>query len=60
MLGQVFRRWPTPDAMCAASASELEDIIRPLGLFRKRSLSAIRFSDEYLHKQVAEKVAQRV
>ncbi|KAG1668612.1 hypothetical protein FOA52_001481 [Chlamydomonas sp. UWO 241] len=44
VLGPLFAGWPTARAMADANASELEAVIHPLGLFRKRSLSAIRFS----------------
>ena len=33
---------------------QVEEIIRPLGLFRKRAQSAVRLSEEYLDKQVGE------
>lgn len=30
-------RWPTPEDLALAPTSELEDLLRPLGLFRRRS-----------------------
>jgi endonuclease III len=36
VLPELFRRWPTPRAM-AAAGPELEELIRPLGLWRRRA-----------------------
>ncbi|GAX78718.1 hypothetical protein CEUSTIGMA_g6156.t1 [Chlamydomonas eustigma] len=51
VLGPLLRRYPSPQDMRCATPSEVEDIIRPLGLHKKRALSIIRFSEEYLSKQ---------
>ena len=52
LLAPLLQLWPGPEEMSAADPNEVQEVIRPLGLFRKRALSAIRFSEEYLHNQV--------
>ena len=37
--------------MAAADESELSDIIKPLGLFRRRAKALIRMSDEFTRKE---------
>lgn len=32
---QLFQRWPSPESLAAAEVSEIEDVIRPLGLTRR-------------------------
>ncbi|MCC6485697.1 MAG: endonuclease III [Armatimonadetes bacterium] len=41
---ELFRRWPTVEAMASAPAEEVEDIIRPLGFFRQKTRSLIEMS----------------
>ncbi|KAK9816537.1 hypothetical protein WJX72_001655 [[Myrmecia] bisecta] len=41
----------TPEAAVKADVSQIQDIIQPLGLFRKRALAIQRFSHEFLTKQ---------
>jgi adenine-specific DNA glycosylase len=45
--GGFFERYPTPDALACASLEDLEVLIRPLGMWRKRALGLQRFSKEY-------------
>lgn len=48
LLATVFQRWPTAEALREADRSELEQMLTPLGLQRKRSFMLRRFSHEYL------------
>jgi methyl-CpG-binding domain protein 4 len=43
-----FDKWPDPASLEAAEAHELEDIIKPLGMWKKRSQTLLRFNREYL------------
>ncbi len=36
---EVFRRWPTPKALAAADAEDVEAVIRPTGFFRNKAKS---------------------
>jgi len=47
---ELFRRWPTPQAMAAADRGELAALIKGLGLSNKRSAALIRMSREFLEK----------
>ena len=44
---EMFQRWPTPSALASASDTDLEDLIRPLGMQRKRTQTLKRMSAEY-------------
>lgn len=48
---ELFRRYPTPDALRSAEAHELQILIKPLGMWRKRSVALQRLSDDYLEKE---------
>lgn len=54
---ELFRRWDGPEAMSDADLNELEDIIRPLGLYKKRALTIKRFSDEWVNKNDIKKIS---
>ena len=43
-----FKKYPDAQAMIAADELELSDLIRPLGMWRKRVKTLKRFSMEYL------------
>jgi methyl-CpG-binding domain protein 4 len=45
---EFFRRWPDPHALIAAPNHDVEDLIRPLGMWKKRTQTLKRFSAEYL------------
>ena len=47
---EVLKRWPTPEDLAAADTKELENLIQPLGLSRRRAKTLIRMSYEYTHK----------
>ena len=52
VLGHLFRAYPCPLALASASPQQLEDLLRPLGLWRTRAAALRRFSDEYTNMQV--------
>jgi methyl-CpG-binding domain protein 4 len=45
---QFFDKYPTPASASKANVSELEDMIRPLGLSRRRANTLIKMSCDYL------------
>lgn len=44
----IRRRWPTPEALSRAAPEELEDLLRPLGLFRRRAASLKAMAEHWL------------
>ena len=44
---ELFRRWPTPALLETAPVTELEDLLKPLGMWRKRTRTLLRFNREY-------------
>lgn len=48
VIHEFFRRWPDPTSLDAADSSEIEDLIKPLGMWRKRTQTLIRFNREYM------------
>ena len=47
---KVLDRWPDPSAMSKADIKDLESIIQPLGLSKRRSNALIRMSKDYMQK----------
>ena len=45
---RLFDEYPDPSALMAADLQDLQDLIRPLGMWRKRAKTLKRFSEEYL------------
>ena len=45
-----FDRWPTPKDASCANPEEIRSLIEPLGLSRRRSISLVRMSKDYLQK----------
>ena len=45
--GELFRRWPTPEAMANACQVQVSVVIRSLGFGNKRAMSLKRFSFEW-------------
>lgn len=41
---EVFRRWPTPDALAKADQDEVEGVIKPTGFFRNKAKSLLGMS----------------
>ena len=52
ILWKLFEYAPTPEVAMEGNPAEIEAIIKPLGLFRKRALMFKRFSKEYVEKPV--------
>jgi adenine-specific DNA glycosylase len=46
MFGGLMDRWPSPEAMAEADATELEEVLRPLGFASRRAKSLIAMSRE--------------
>ena len=56
VLWKLFEIWPTPQAAARAELAvlaEVEKLLQPLGLFRKRTVAIKRLSQEYLETQVS-------
>lgn len=47
VLWEILRRWPDAPSLAAADRAEVEALLRPLGLQRRRSASLLRLSAEY-------------
>ena len=41
---ELFRRWPTPEAMAAASVEEVEEVIRSLGFYKTKARHCVEAS----------------
>lgn len=48
VIHEFFRRWPDPKTLLKANVSDIEDLIKPLGMWKKRAQTLLRFSAEYL------------
>ena len=44
----LFERYPTPMSLLNADSTELQTLIKPLGMWRKRTQTLLRFTREYL------------
>ena len=47
---QVLEKWPSPQRLSNANLEDLVNLIKPLGLSRKRSVALKRMSLEYIQK----------
>ena len=47
---ECINRWPKPADMANAHPSEIEEIIQPLGLSRRRSKALVQMSKDYMQK----------
>jgi len=45
---ELFQKWPTPQHLALASPTELEALLKPLGLHRQRTRTLKRFSEDWL------------
>ncbi len=45
---KVIKKWPSPEALSKADLEDLEKIIKPLGLSRRRALSLKKMSEGYI------------
>ncbi len=52
VIWRLFELMPTPEAALQADVAAVRDVIEPLGLAPKRAPMLIRFSKEYLEKEV--------
>ena len=43
-----FDRWPNPKSLDAAELNEIREMIKPLGMWRKRSETLLRFNSDYM------------
>jgi len=50
-----FNKWPTPEKASSADPEEIREMIAPLGLSRRRSVSLVRMSNDYLQKDWKDK-----
>lgn len=46
-----FEKYPTPDSVIKGKVSSIENMIRPLGLYKRRAKTIKRFSHDFLHKE---------
>ena len=53
ILWNLFQLAPSPEAAVGVDVALVEELIKPLGLFRKRAVMFKRFSREYLEKDVS-------
>lgn len=49
VIWKLFSKCPNPQAAMAANTTDLEVLLHPLGLFRKRALAIQKLSEEYLN-----------
>lgn len=42
-----FERWPTPDSISESDAKDIAGLIKPLGLYNRRTKSIIKFSKAF-------------
>jgi len=52
---ECIRRWPNPADMASADPAEIEEIIQPLGLSRRRSKALVQMSKDYMQKDWQDK-----
>ena len=48
---ELFRRYPTPSSMKDADVLDLQNLIKPLGMWKRRSETLRRFSREYIEME---------
>lgn len=48
VIDDLFEKYPTPEALSIAEEGDLHEMLRTLGMWRKRAKTLIRFSKEYL------------
>ena len=52
--GTFFQRWPDAEALLKATPEEIGEVVKPLGFWRRRPKSLLKFSHDYLHKDWTE------
>jgi endonuclease III len=48
VLPNFLERWPTPEALLSAKTHEIEEVLQPLGMWRRRAVTMIRMSQDFL------------
>ena len=48
---ELFRLYPTADSMKDADVNDLQSLIKPLGMWKRRTETLRRFSREYIEKE---------
>jgi methyl-CpG-binding domain protein 4 len=48
---EMFRRWPTPGLLASCDVEELQELIKPLGMWRRRAATLIKMSRQYCESQ---------
>jgi len=48
ILPQFLERWPTPEALLRSRIIDIEEMIKPLGLYRRRAKAIYRMSIDFL------------
>jgi methyl-CpG-binding domain protein 4 len=56
IIDEFFERWPNPRVASIADVEELEDLLKPLGLSKKRAIALTRMSKEFLGKNWKEPI----
>jgi endonuclease-3 len=51
---ELFRRWPTPAALAAAAASDVESVLARLGMFRQKSKNVIGLAKQLVERHSGE------
>jgi methyl-CpG-binding domain protein 4 len=51
VVDQFFEKYPTAGDLALANPIELEEIIKPLGMYRRRTMTLMRFADEFSNKE---------
>lgn len=47
---ELFRRWPTPQALAAAPIDEVEAVVRPLGFQKRRAAQAVAVAQQLVER----------
>ena len=48
VLPEFLARWPTPEAVLRSRICDIEEVIKPLGMWRRRAATIYRMSIDYL------------
>lgn len=56
---ELFDRWPTPTRMAEAQVEQVEEVVRPLGMFRRRAKALVDLSDRLVDEYDGEVPGQR-
>lgn len=56
---ELFERWPDAIALAGANADDLEDVVRPLGLFRRRAKALLKLGTQLADQHGGEVPGER-